>query len=62
LIAKYFPEMKSGEHYRPITARELKRTAVYAIKIDEWSGKSNWAERADQSPDWPALDEHWFEG
>ncbi|MCQ3974163.1 MAG: pyridoxamine 5'-phosphate oxidase family protein, partial [Anaerolineae bacterium] len=26
-----------------------------------WSGKRNWAERADQSDEWPALGEEWFE-
>ncbi len=61
LIGKYFPAMRAGQEYRPITAKELKRTSVYAIAIDSWSGKRNWAERADQSDEWPALDENWFE-
>ncbi len=55
LIEKYFPGMDPGEHYRPITDQELKRTAVFAIAIDSWSGKRNWSERAGQSPDWPAI-------
>ena len=57
MIEKYFPGMHPGEHYRPITDQELKRIAVFAIAIDSWSGKRNWPERAEQSPDWPALAE-----
>lgn len=57
LIAKYFPAMTAGKEYRPITDGELKRTSVYAIVIESWSGKRNWAERAEQSDEWPALDE-----
>jgi nitroimidazol reductase NimA-like FMN-containing flavoprotein (pyridoxamine 5'-phosphate oxidase superfamily) len=55
LIAKYYPGMQPGEHYRPIQDAELHRTAVYAIAIQSWSGKRNWQERAVQSADWPAL-------
>jgi nitroimidazol reductase NimA-like FMN-containing flavoprotein (pyridoxamine 5'-phosphate oxidase superfamily) len=61
LIGKYFPEMEAGKEYRPITDKELKRTTVYAIEIESWSGKENWKERADQSDEWPPLDEKWFE-
>lgn len=61
LIGKYFPAMTAGEDYRPITDQELKRTSVYAIAIESWSGKRNWPDRADQSDDWPALAEKWFE-
>ena len=60
LIAKYFPAMAAGREFRPITDEELKRTSVYQIVIESWSGKRNWSERADQSPDWPALAEEWF--
>jgi nitroimidazol reductase NimA-like FMN-containing flavoprotein (pyridoxamine 5'-phosphate oxidase superfamily) len=55
LIGKYFPHMKPGKEYRPITDEELKRTSVYAIVIDSWSGKRNWAEQAEQSDEWPQL-------
>jgi nitroimidazol reductase NimA-like FMN-containing flavoprotein (pyridoxamine 5'-phosphate oxidase superfamily) len=60
LIAKYFPQMTPGVHYRPITEPELKRTSVYAIAIDSWSGKRNWKERAEQSEAWAPLGEEWF--
>ncbi len=39
LLDKYFPHLRPGQHYRPITADELKRTAVYRIDIELWSGK-----------------------
>jgi nitroimidazol reductase NimA-like FMN-containing flavoprotein (pyridoxamine 5'-phosphate oxidase superfamily) len=61
LIRKYFPRMAPGEHYRPITDKELARTSVYAIAIDSWSGKRNWPERAIQSEDWAPLGEEWLE-
>jgi nitroimidazol reductase NimA-like FMN-containing flavoprotein (pyridoxamine 5'-phosphate oxidase superfamily) len=60
LIAKYFPTMKPGAEYRPITEQELKRTSVYAIAIEQWSGKRNWPERADQGDEWPTLAEELF--
>lgn len=60
LIEKYFPGMKPGEEYRPITEKELKRTSVYAIRIEIWSGKRNWEERAEQSDKWKPLDDAWF--
>jgi uncharacterized protein len=56
LLSKYFPQMQPGQDYRPVTAEELKRTAVYALAIDSWSGKRNWPEAADQSEDWPKLE------
>jgi nitroimidazol reductase NimA-like FMN-containing flavoprotein (pyridoxamine 5'-phosphate oxidase superfamily) len=55
LIEKYFPGMHPGEHYRPITDQELKRTSVYAITIHSWSGKRNWKDQAGQSDEWPPL-------
>jgi nitroimidazol reductase NimA-like FMN-containing flavoprotein (pyridoxamine 5'-phosphate oxidase superfamily) len=57
LLAKYFPDMKPGEHYRPIVDGELLRTSVYAIAVESWSGKRNWKERADQSDEWPPLED-----
>ena len=55
LISKYFPDMQPGQEYRPITDGELKRTSVYAIAIESWSGKRNWPEQAEQSDEWPRL-------
>jgi nitroimidazol reductase NimA-like FMN-containing flavoprotein (pyridoxamine 5'-phosphate oxidase superfamily) len=61
LIRKYFPQMRAGKEFREITDKELRATSIYAIQIEEWSGKENWAERADQSDEWTPLDEKWFE-
>jgi len=61
LIQKYFPKMQPGKEFREITDKELNRTSVYAIKIEEWSGKENWKDRADQSDEWAPLGEEWFE-
>lgn len=60
LLRKYFPAMTAGREYRPITDAELKRTGVYAIAVESWSGKRNWHDRAAQVDDWPPLDEKWF--
>lgn len=60
LLGKYFPALTAGQDYRPITDAELKRTSVYAIHIESWSGKRNWPDRADQSDEWPALEAKWF--
>jgi nitroimidazol reductase NimA-like FMN-containing flavoprotein (pyridoxamine 5'-phosphate oxidase superfamily) len=60
LIRKYFPNMTAGKEFREITEKELRATSIYAIKIESWSGKENWDERADQSDEWPALNEKWF--
>ena len=61
LIHKYFPQMTPGKEFREITDKELARTSIYTIQIEEWSGKENWKERADQSDEWDPLDEKWFE-
>jgi len=52
LIKKYFADKKAGVDYRPITDKELKRTSVYKINIEKWSGKRNWEEEAEQSDEW----------
>ena len=59
LLAKYFAPMERGKDYRPVTDAELKRTSVYELRIESWSGKENWKDQADQSDEWPALDERW---
>jgi len=61
LIGKYFPKMTAGKEYREITDKELRATSIYAIQVESWSGKENWAERADQSDEWTPLEEKWFE-
>ena len=63
LIAKYFGHMTPGKEFRPISDKELKQTSVYEIKVESWSGKRNWVERADQSEEWPPLSDemlNWF--
>jgi uncharacterized protein len=55
LVSKYFPNHRSGIEYRPITDKELRRTAVYALVIESWSGKENWQEAAEQIDDWTPL-------
>lgn len=39
LLAKYAPLLQPGRDYRPVTDRELGRTAVHALRIESWSGK-----------------------
>jgi len=39
LLDKYFPDLRPGADYRPMTEAELNATAVYAIEIEAWSGK-----------------------
>lgn len=44
ILDRYAPHLKPGADYRPITEGELKRTAVFRIDIDAWSGKQKQAE------------------
>jgi nitroimidazol reductase NimA-like FMN-containing flavoprotein (pyridoxamine 5'-phosphate oxidase superfamily) len=39
LLDKYFPHLQPERDYRPIVDEELKRTSVYRIEIESWSGK-----------------------
>ena len=39
LLDKYAPELRPDRDYRAITAGELKRTSVYRIDVEEWTGK-----------------------
>ena len=39
LLDKYFPHLRPGEDYRPTTPEEWKRTAVFRLDIELWSGK-----------------------
>ena len=55
--------MESRKDYGPITNDELKQTSVYGMKIDSWSGKRNWNNKAEQAEggEWPDLDPKWFD-
>lgn len=55
LTERCFPDLRVGVQTRPITDADLKRTSVYALKIEHWSGKENWAPAATQEDSWPAL-------
>ncbi len=44
LLDKYAPHLKAGKDYRPPIDEEIKRTTVYHIAIDSWSGKKKEAE------------------
>ena len=50
LLDKYAPHLKPGADYRPTTDDELKRTAVYRIDVETWSGKQKEVE-----PDFPGA-------
>lgn len=39
LLHKYAPHLQPGQDYRPPIPAELKRTAVYRLTIQSWSGK-----------------------
>lgn len=55
LSERCFPGLRVGHEMRPITEDDLKRTSVYSLHIEQWSGKENWKDRADQDEGWPAL-------
>lgn len=44
LLEKYAPHLRYGEDYRQVTMDELKRTAVYRVDIETWSGKQKEAD------------------
>ena len=50
LLAKYFPHFRYGEDYGGIQPADLERTAVYRIRIEQWSGK-----RKKAQPDFPGA-------
>ena len=39
LLDKYAPHLTPGQDYRPPVSEELKRTAVFRLNIETWSGK-----------------------
>ena len=50
IMEKYAPHLEPGKDYRPIHPEEVKRTAVYRLDIEAWSGK----EKA-EAPDFPGA-------
>ena len=50
MLDKYAPHLKPGRDYRPVVDEELKRTTVYRIDIETWSGKKKQVE-----PDFPGA-------
>jgi uncharacterized protein len=48
LMAKYAPHLHPGTDYEPTTTDDLKRTSVYRLSINAWSGKAKTA-----PPDFP---------
>jgi nitroimidazol reductase NimA-like FMN-containing flavoprotein (pyridoxamine 5'-phosphate oxidase superfamily) len=50
LMDKYAPHLRPGADYEPATADDLRRTSVYRIAIDGWSGK-----RKEEAADFPGA-------
>ena len=53
LLDKYAPHLYPGQDYRPPIDAELKRTSVYRLDIDAWSGK-----KKEAAPDFPGA--YWY--
>ena len=53
LLDKYAPHLRPGRDYRPVTAEELARTAVWRIDVEEWVGK-----RKEVAEDFPGAFEY----
>jgi nitroimidazol reductase NimA-like FMN-containing flavoprotein (pyridoxamine 5'-phosphate oxidase superfamily) len=49
LLDKYFPDLKPGVDYRPMTSEEISQTAVFALDIETWSAKRKVAEAANRA-------------
>lgn len=54
LLDKYAPHLIAGEDYRPPVPEELKRTSVFRVDIEDWSGKKKEVET-----DFPGA--YWYE-
>jgi len=50
LLDKYAPHLTPGKDYRPPIVEEVKRTSVYRIRIETWSGK-----KKEVAPDFPGA-------
>jgi uncharacterized protein len=57
LLDKYAPHLRPERDYRPIHDDELKRTAVFRIGIESWSGK-----KKQVGPDFPGAFVYPFAG
>jgi nitroimidazol reductase NimA-like FMN-containing flavoprotein (pyridoxamine 5'-phosphate oxidase superfamily) len=44
LLDKYCPHLQRGRDYRGVVPEELKRTSVFRIDIESWSGKQKKAD------------------
>jgi len=44
MLDKYAPHLTPGRDYQPITADEMKRTTVFRLDIESWSGKRKFVE------------------
>ncbi len=56
LLDANFPELVSGEAYRPITDEELDATGVISLTPDAITGKVNWPDHAKHVSSWPPKD------
>jgi nitroimidazol reductase NimA-like FMN-containing flavoprotein (pyridoxamine 5'-phosphate oxidase superfamily) len=55
LLDKYAPHLRPGVDYRPPVAEEIRRTTVYWMQIERWSGK-----RKHVAADFPGA--FWYAG
>ncbi len=46
ILDRYAPHLEPGRDYRPIIPKEMKRTAVFRIDIEAWSGKEKFVDPA----------------
>jgi nitroimidazol reductase NimA-like FMN-containing flavoprotein (pyridoxamine 5'-phosphate oxidase superfamily) len=53
LMDKYAPHLKPGQDYIPARPEDLKRTTVYQIVIEEWSGKRQLKDKYENPYDYP---------
>lgn len=44
ILDRYAPHLEPGRDYRPIIPAEMKRTAVFRIDIEAWSGKEKFVD------------------
>lgn len=44
LLDRYAPHLRPDRDYRPITSEEIRRTSVFRVDIESWSGKRKTAD------------------